>query len=46
MRIFPKFSGRVGEPEYWRFARIPFLFLPVAGVVAYGVVTVGVPGPS
>ena len=37
-----KFSGRVGEREYWRFARVPFLFLPVAGVVAYGVVTVGV----
>ena len=40
--IFLKFSGRVGEREYWRFARFPLLFLPIAGIVAYGVATVGV----
>ena len=40
--IFLKFSGRVGAREYWRFARFPLLFLPITGVVVYGVVTVGV----
>lgn len=40
--IFLRFSGRVSEREYWRFARLPFLLLPFVGMAIYGVVTVGV----
>ena len=36
------FSGRTSQVEYWRSARIPFLYLPIAAMIVYGVVTLGV----
>ena len=41
MNIFG-FSGRTSQEEYRRYARFPFLFVPVAVVVVYGVYMIGV----